>query len=252
MSEVICVCNGVWEEDLRDYLQKYPVNSIDELRAKERICNKCRQCEPLVSALIAEIHADEKSDPARRQSLRSIGGLALYVGLSSASLLTTRKAIAQPPATPPCGRQTPPQMEGPFFTPLSPERTNLIETGMKAPSIRIVGQVVDINCRPIRGALLDFWQTDDLGRYDDKGYLLRGHQYSNAKGEFRLDTLMPGEYPGRTPHFHVKVQYKNGPVLTTQLYLPNHPRNARDFLFDPRLVLVSRGSELQFQFVLAA
>jgi bacterioferritin-associated ferredoxin len=252
MSEVICMCNGVWEDDLRDYLRSTPISSIDELRAKERICNKCRQCEPLVSALIAEVLADTKPEPTRRQSLLALGGLALHLGLSSASILTTRKTLAQQPATPSCGKQTPPQMEGPFFTPLSPERANLIEPGMKAPRVRIVGHVVDVNCRPIPGALLDFWQTDDLGRYDNKGYLLRGHQYSNAKGEFRLDTLIPGEYPGRTPHFHVKVQHNNGPILTTQLYLPNHPRNTRDFLFDPRLVLASSGPELRFQFVLAS
>ncbi len=52
MAEVVCVCNGVFDEDLRDYLARYPTDSIDELRAKERICNKCRQCEPIV---IAEI-----------------------------------------------------------------------------------------------------------------------------------------------------------------------------------------------------
>jgi protocatechuate 3,4-dioxygenase beta subunit len=189
---------------------------------------------------------------SRRRLLVAFGGLSLYVSVASASILTTRKAVAQQVTTRPCGKQTPPQVEGPFFIPLSPERTSLIEPGMKAPSVRLGGQVVDTNCRPIRGVLLDFWQTDDLGRYDNTGYSLRGHQYSNTKGEFRLDTLMPGEYPGRAPHFHVKVQHRNGPVLTTQLYLPGHPRNTRDFLFDPRLVLVSRGSELQFQFVLAS
>ena len=52
MSEVICLCNGVWEEDLIEYLQKYPVESIEELRSKERICNNCRQCEPLIHELI--------------------------------------------------------------------------------------------------------------------------------------------------------------------------------------------------------
>ncbi|MBM3376199.1 MAG: hypothetical protein FJY35_08920 [Betaproteobacteria bacterium] len=65
MAEVICVCNGVWEEDLREYLQRYPVSSIDALRAKERICNKCRQCEPLVAALIAEVLSDANA-PSNR------------------------------------------------------------------------------------------------------------------------------------------------------------------------------------------
>jgi protocatechuate 3,4-dioxygenase beta subunit len=143
-------------------------------------------------------------------------------------------------------------MEGPFFTPLSPERARLIEPGMKAPRMRLTGQVVDSTCRPISGALLDFWQCDDRGQYDNQGYRLRGHQYANSKGEFMLETLVPGEYPSRTPHFHVKVQRRNGPVLTTQLYLPDHPRNARDFLFDPRLIIVSRGADFHFQFVLPA
>ena len=48
MAEVVCVCNGVFDEDLRDYLARYPTDSIDALREKERICNKCRQCEPIV------------------------------------------------------------------------------------------------------------------------------------------------------------------------------------------------------------
>ncbi|MGA0955696.1 MAG: intradiol ring-cleavage dioxygenase, partial [Burkholderiaceae bacterium] len=62
--------------------------------------------------------------------------------------------------------------------------------------------------------------------------------------------LVPGEYPGRTPHLHVKVQGKGRRVLTTQLYLPSHPRNERDFLFDPRLIVNTQGPNMHFQFVL--
>jgi bacterioferritin-associated ferredoxin len=52
MADVICVCNGVWEEDLKEYLERYPVASVEDLRDRERICNKCRQCEPLIQDLI--------------------------------------------------------------------------------------------------------------------------------------------------------------------------------------------------------
>jgi bacterioferritin-associated ferredoxin len=52
VADVICVCNGVWEEDLKEYLQRYPVASVEDLRDRERICNKCRQCEPLIQDLI--------------------------------------------------------------------------------------------------------------------------------------------------------------------------------------------------------
>ena len=182
--------------------------------------------------------------------LKGFSALMLTVGVASPAILTSRKSFAQQALTPSCGKQTPPQMEGPFFTPLSPERTSLITPDMKAARMRLIGQVVDASCRPIAGALLDFWQCDDKGRYDNEGYRLRGHQYTNNKGEFLLETLVPGEYQGRTPHFHVKVQGKSGRVLTTQLYLPKHPRNRRDFLFDPQLILGTRGSDMLFQFVL--
>jgi hypothetical protein len=48
------------------------------------------------------------------------------------------------------------------------------------------------------------------------------------------------------------VQRKGGPILTTQLYLPGHPGNAKDFLFDPKLLMQARGAALHFQFVLPA
>ena len=48
---------------------------------------------------------------------------------------------------------------------------------------------------------------------------------------------MPALYPGRTRHYHVKVQAPERPVLTTQLYFPNEPANWRDGLFRRDLVM---------------
>jgi hypothetical protein len=42
MANIGYVCNGVWDQDLWGYLARYPTDSIDELRTKERICNKYR------------------------------------------------------------------------------------------------------------------------------------------------------------------------------------------------------------------
>lgn len=188
---------------------------------------------------------------SRRRWLQISGGLFLQAGLVAPAIFTTQKSSAQHTATPSCGRSTLPQVAGPFFTPQSPERSSLIESGMKASRMRLMGQVVDTRCQPVPGALLDFWQCDERGEYDNQGFRLRGHQFADKKGQFLLDTLVPGAYPGRTPHLHVKVQRKGGQILTTQLYLPDHPGNTRDFLFDPRLLMVARGSDFYFQFVLA-
>ena len=92
-------------------------------------------------------------------------------------------------------------------------------------------------CDPVANALLDFWQADGDGEYDNEGYRFRGHQYTNAEGVFYLETIVPGLYPGRTRHIHVKVQKPNGRVLTTQLYFPWESGNSRDFIYDSTLLL---------------
>jgi protocatechuate 3,4-dioxygenase beta subunit len=147
----------------------------------------------------------------------------------SAELLTPTKACADG------DEPTLAQTEGPFFTPDSPRRRKLREAGMAGRRLVVAGTVVDTRCRPIKGALLDFWQADDAGNYDNEGYRLRGHQFSGEDGRYRLDTIVPGLYPGRTRHIHVKVQRRGGPVLTTQLYLPREPANASDGLYDASL-----------------
>jgi bacterioferritin-associated ferredoxin len=48
MAEVICLCNEVWDLDLREYLDVHLISSIEELREQASICNKCMQCQELV------------------------------------------------------------------------------------------------------------------------------------------------------------------------------------------------------------
>jgi protocatechuate 3,4-dioxygenase beta subunit len=132
-------------------------------------------------------------------------------------------------------RVTPRQTEGPFFKPKSPERHSLIETG--APSLVVQGRVLGKDCKPVANALLDFWHADEQGDYDNSGFRFRGHQFTDAEGRYRLETIVPAVYPGRTRHIHVKLQARGGPILTTQLYFPNEPANARDGLFAPELVM---------------
>jgi protocatechuate 3,4-dioxygenase beta subunit len=168
------------------------------------------------------------------------------------------EAVAALPPTPACDDDdelTPAQTEGPYFTPSSPERSSLIEAGISGTRLLLSGAVVDTACRPLARALLDFWQADDAGSYDNQGYRLRGHVFSDDQGRFSLETILPGLYPGRTRHIHVKVQAPGGPILTTQLYFPGEPANARDGIYQPELELALQdqadGKAGQFTFVLA-
>jgi protocatechuate 3,4-dioxygenase beta subunit len=165
--------------------------------------------------------------------------------------------------TPDCGPPAPPtpaEIEGPFYTPGTPERRVLTAPGSRQTRFRLVGRVLTPDCRPLPGAVLDFWQADASGEYDNSGFRLRGHQYTDESGAFQLETVMPGAYRTvgltRTPHIHVKAQGPGTRLLTTQLYFPEERRlNAADRFFHPELLLEARGvgadiPEFSFDFVL--
>jgi protocatechuate 3,4-dioxygenase beta subunit len=132
---------------------------------------------------------------------------------------------------------TPALTEGPYFTPNSPERASLLEPGMAGTRMILTGRVLTTACVPVARALLDFWHADDAGAYDNQGYRLRGHQFTDSDGRYTLETVVPGLYPGRTRHFHVKVQAPSASILTTQLFFPGEPGNQNDGIFDAQLVM---------------
>jgi protocatechuate 3,4-dioxygenase beta subunit len=167
---------------------------------------------------------------------------------AAGSLLGIDGGLAQAPlaATPAChdgDEATLRQTEGPFFRPSSPERVELLEAGMAGQPIELVGFVLSRACKPLAGALLDFWQADDKGRYDNSGFRLRGHQFADAEGRYRLRSIVPGVYVGRTRHIHVKVQPRGGRVLTTQLYFPGEAQNRSDGLFRKELLVRTAKNE---------
>jgi protocatechuate 3,4-dioxygenase beta subunit len=181
----------------------------------------------------------------------------LATGASAAAGLSLNDAFAQAPplaATPECRDEpTIRQTEGPFYRARSPERVDLREPGAKGKTIELAGFVLTRDCKPVARALVDLWHADERGDYDDRGFRYRGHVFTDAEGRFRFLTVMPAVYVGRTRHFHVKVQAPGKRLLTTQLYFPNEPGNARDSMFRRELVMkTAEGGDTtkgQFDFV---
>jgi protocatechuate 3,4-dioxygenase beta subunit len=208
---------------------------------------------------------EKMPDETRRRLLRALAIAPFALG--SAMLLNTAGCASDPDdtpsltanPTPACSDDddddpSPAQTEGPYFTPNSPLRSSLLEAGIIGTVLVLSGKVLTRSCAPIANALIDFWQADDRGNYDNSGFRLRGHQFTNASGEYRLQTVVPGLYPGRTRHIHVKVQAPSRPVLTTQLYFPAESRNASDGIYSPELLIAiaANGSaqDGMFNFVL--
>ncbi|MBM3125107.1 MAG: hypothetical protein FJZ87_08510 [Chloroflexi bacterium] len=121
-----------------------------------------------------------------------------------------------------CTGLTPENAEGPYYKAGSPERNSLLGEGLVGDRMILIGYVLDSDCTPIPKAWLDFWQADSNGNYDNSGFILRGHQYTDEQGRYLLETVLPGLYASRPiQHIHVKVQAPGGGILTTQLYFPD-------------------------------
>jgi Dioxygenase len=177
-------------------------------------------------------------------------GTELWVGDAEAAILL--------PATPAIAdddEPTPELTEGPYFSPNSPTRRSIVPTGASGTRLTLTGRVLTTAGKPVSRALIDFWQADAQGAYDNDGYRFRGHQFSDASGRYTLVTVVPGLYPGRTRHIHVKVQAPGRSVLTTQLFFPGVARNGSDGIYTSECLVrgwrLVRGRRLaRFDFVL--
>jgi hypothetical protein len=163
--------------------------------------------------------------------------------------------LAPTPAIADADDPTPRLTEGPYFTPNSPRRRAIAPARAAGTRLTLSGQVLTTAGRPIARALIDFWQCDARGVYDNEGYRFRGHQLTDTRGRYALDTVVPGLYPGRTRHIHVKVQAPGEAVVTTQLFFPGVAENRSDGIFHPACLVrgwrLVRGRRLaRFDFVL--
>ena len=106
--------------------------------------------------------------------------------------------------------------------------------------VRLTGRVLE-HGEPLRKARVEIWQCDVNGRYlhradsngqaRDPGFQGFGYDMTDESGYYSFRTIKPVPYSGRTPHIHVKVSQAGSEILTTQLYLPDHADNKRDWLY---------------------
>ena len=207
-----------------------------------------------MSTKLNMIKPDHQPNTLRRKLLKQSAPLAGAVVLGPAlTILAIHPGRSEATLTPACekGMATLSQTPGPFYTPNSPLRNNFREAGIPGEPIHLSGQLLNQFCEPISHAILDFWHADGKGVYDNQGYRLRGHLFSDEDGRFVLNTILPGLYPGRTRHIHVITQGKATRTLTTQLYFPNESGNQRDFGYNRKLELTPvKEKEYIFNFIL--
>ena len=144
---------------------------------------------------------------------------------------------------------TPAQTEGPFYpirksSDQDADLTMLDNNSKRADGdlLLVQGQVLTPNDSPVTNALVEIWQTNAWGRYQDRrdrsdmpwdpnfqGY---GHVTTDANGAYAFRTIRPAGYGQgyfrRTPHIHFRVSGRHFDRLTTQMYFAGEPENAND------------------------
>src|SRR5262245_2198366 len=130
---------------------------------------------------------------------------------------------------------TPADIEGPYYKTGAPFRKRLCERDEPGEPLVVSGIVRGPGRVPLANAVVDVWQCDSHGVYDNDDpatdphpYHLRGKFKTDAQGRYTFATVMPKPYKvseehTRPAHIHFKVSAEGHELLTTQLYFEGDP-----------------------------
>jgi protocatechuate 3,4-dioxygenase alpha subunit len=89
---------------------------------------------------------------------------------------------------------------GPFFPREFAEGANDL-------AIEITGRVVELDGRALDNVIIEIWQADAAGRFDNPGFLGWGRAATDAQGNYHFRTIKPGAVAGRAPHINFLILY---------------------------------------------
>lgn len=153
---------------------------------------------------------------------------------------------------------------GPYYRKRAPFRSALAAPSEPGEPLVITGRVLASDgCTPLRDAVVDAWHANAQGEYynvvDDrndgpKQYKLRGRVRTNANGEYRFETIMPGGYSlgtaMRPRHVHFIASHPRSLELVTQMYFAGDPNLEADWLVKESLIVDKINDSVRFDIVL--
>jgi catechol 1,2-dioxygenase len=169
------------------------------------------------------------------------------------------KAMAETPlpATDPgkladAAKPTEDNILGPYYREGAPFRAKITPPLVKGVAMLIRGRVWGFDTKkPLASAVLDIWQADADGRYDNddpqkppaKGvYVNRARVLTDETGYYEYETIHPGPYQigenaWRPAHIHYLVRKVGYANLITQLYFKGDRHNAKDDFIKDSLII---------------
>lgn len=112
---------------------------------------------------------------------------------------------------------------GPYYYPNSPFRENITPEDNEGDELLVEGKILYNDCKtPVANAMLDIWQANESGSYEDDWY--RGRVRSDHDGVYFFRTVIPKGYGSgtgfRPPHIHFKVWKDGVELVTSQMFFP--------------------------------
>jgi catechol 1,2-dioxygenase len=163
------------------------------------------------------------------------------------------------------GGETTAALLGPFWRLNSPELpfgASIARDGTPGIPVQVSGQVT-CESRPMEGAIVDVWQADPRGMYDNQieglaGMNLRGQFRTTHEGRYQFRTVRPAGYPVpthgpsgallraqrrapfRPAHIHFMVSKPGFKTLVTQVFVDDAERLNDDVTFSVTPALIGR------------
>ena len=94
---------------------------------------------------------------------------------------------------------------GPFFPREFAQGANVLAE--QGDLIEITGRVTQADGKPLDNLVLEIWQADSKGRFDNPAFFGWGRAATDAQGVYRFRTIKPGGYDGRAPHINFLLLY---------------------------------------------
>jgi catechol 1,2-dioxygenase len=148
---------------------------------------------------------------------------------------------------------------GPYFRPSPPYRAKVTPPHEPGVAMIITGRVWGFDTRrPLPGTIIDIWQADSEGHYDNEdpqhpppsnSYKNRVRLTTDEKGGLEYETIHPGAYrmdptTWRAPHIHYQVKHHNYKTLVTQLFFIGDSHQNTDPFFKASLAIRLERSEI--------
>ena len=96
---------------------------------------------------------------------------------------------------------------GPFFPREFAQGANDLAQGSSGEVIEITGRVSELDGKALDNVIVEIWQADAAGRFDNPAFPGWGRAATDAQGNYRFRTIRPGAAPGKPAHINFMLLY---------------------------------------------